>query len=81
MLTLFQTGNLQALNESVHAVGVAQSSLPWNSALDNSISITNKVVSPVAISSIIAVDLNTLTSFRTESESRVLFRGGSGGGC
>jgi hypothetical protein len=81
MLILFETVNLQALNKSIHAVGVAQSSLPWNGALDNSISITDKVVSPVAISSVIAVDLDTLKSFGTESEGRVLLRGGSSGGC
>jgi hypothetical protein len=78
---MFETGNLQALDKPIHAVGVAQSSLPGNGTLDNSISITDKVVSPVAISAVIAINLDTLTSFRAESESRVLFCGGSSSGC
>lgn len=64
---------LQTLDKAIHAVGVAQSALLGNSAPDDCVSIADQVVSPVTVTTVSPVELDSLETIRSKGKNRVLF--------
>lgn len=54
-------GDLQRLCKRIHLISILQCSLPWDSAFDDCITVSDKVIPPVVELGVATVDLHAMT--------------------